>query len=613
MNSFNLIETEELSSQAISKIKSPYEKVSVKKENVDKYIENGWEQFKENKKSITIRKPKQDWIAFEDRVWSMIAEMGFQKVNERRNFKIEYAPGLTKQIDVFAFDEEAILIIECKSTPERRKVNFQKEINEFIALKDKLRDSVKVLSENPKVAFIFATNNAILSKSDRLRIKDAASIDNFFHFNQDTIEYYEQLTKLLGCAAKYQLFGHLFEGQKIPGLDIKVPAICGKFSPGYNFVSFCIDPFELLKLSYILHRSDSTSEASNSYQRLVNKTRINKIGKYIDNGGYFPNSIIANIDTTKLDFSRGERIDKDCSLNYGILKLPRLYKSIFIIDGQHRLYGYAKSTNDSHHTVQVVAFHNLDIEEQTNIFVDINHTQKSVPANLLQSIMADYNWNSKNDKKALSALKTRLLVELNSEDDSALYKRIILSEEKKNDTRCLTLKTIKDWGLNRVSLFGTLKGDNLIKTGYLSNIDNVKTLKKAKAYFKECFNYLESNLFDQWKLGSAEGGFAAMNVSISAFIRLFENIIDYHVKVNSIKPEFMSGLELSEITKPFLKHVCNFINNISSDDKKKLRSKFGSGATEKVLREYQRAIYDIENDFIPDGLEQWIKDNSGIL
>lgn len=613
MNSFNLIETEELSSQAISKIKSPYEKVSVKKENVDKYIENGWEQFKENKKSITIRKPKQDWIAFEDRVWSMIAEMGFQKVNERRNFKIEYAPGLTKQIDVFAFDEEAILIIECKSTPERRKVNFQKEINEFIALKDKLRDSVKVLSENPKVAFIFATNNAILSKSDRLRIKDAASTDNFFHFNQDTIEYYEQLTKLLGCAAKYQLFGHLFEGQKIPGLDIKVPAICGKFSPGYNFVSFCIDPFELLKLSYILHRSDSTSEASNSYQRLVNKTRINKIGKYIDNGGYFPNSIIANIDTTKLDFSRGERIDKDCSLNYGILKLPRLYKSIFIIDGQHRLYGYAKSTNDSHHTVQVVAFHNLDIEEQTNIFVDINHTQKSVPANLLQSIMADYNWNSKNDKKALSALKTRLLVELNSEDDSALYKRIILSEEKKNDTRCLTLKTIKDWGLNRVSLFGTLKGDNLIKTGYLSNIDNVKTLKKAKAYFKECFNYLESNLFDQWKLGSAEGGFAAMNVSISAFIRLFENIIDYHVKVNSIKPEFMSGLELSEITKPFLKHVCNFINNISSDDKKKLRSKFGSGATEKVLREYQRAIYDIENDFIPDGLEQWIKDNSGIL
>lgn len=249
MNSFKLIETEGLSSQAISKIKSPYEKVVVKKANIEKYIENGWEQFKVNKKSITMRKPKKDWIAFEDKVWGMIAEMGFQKVNELRNFKIEYAPGLTKQIDVFAFDDEAILIIECKSTPERRRVNFQKEINEFIALKDKLRDAVKVLSDKPKVAFIFATNNAIISKTDRLRIEDAAKSDNFYHFNQDTIEYYEQLSILLGKAAKYQLLGNLFQGQKVPGLEIKVPALKSKFSAGFPFYSFCINPYDLMKTS----------------------------------------------------------------------------------------------------------------------------------------------------------------------------------------------------------------------------------------------------------------------------------------------------------------------------------------------------------------------------
>jgi DNA sulfur modification protein DndB len=615
MEDLKLIDIETISSRRIKQIKSPFERITVKKGNEEKYINDGWEIVKSKlKHSIRLEKPKVSWIAFEDRVWGLIAEMGFKKVNTLRDFKINYAPGLTKQIDVFAFDDEIILIIECKSTEERKRISYQKEINELIGLKDKLRDAAKSISNTePKVAFIFATNNAILNDSDRLRIKDAASSDNFFHFNQDTIEYYEQLTKLLGYAAKYQLFGHLFEGQKIPGLDIKVPAICGKFSPGYNFVSFCIDPYELLKLSYILHRSDSNTEASKSYQRLVNKTRINNIGKYIDNDGYFPNSIIANIDAKKLNFSRGERIDEDCSLNYGILTLPRLYKSIFIIDGQHRLYGYAKSSTESHHTIQVVAFHNLDIEEQTNIFVDINHTQKSVPANLLQSIMADYNWNSKNDKKALSALKTRLLVELNSEDDSALYKRIILSEEKKTDTRCLTLKTIKDWGMNRISLFGKLKGDHLIKSGRLSHISHIKTLEKSKSFFKECFNFIESMVQEQWNKGSGEGGFVSMNVSISAFIRLFEDLIEYQVFTNNIVPEEMSGIELADSIKPMLEFVTVFVENLSDEDSRKLRSKFGSGATEKVLREYQNAIYSNLSDFKPDGIEQWVKENSGMF
>lgn len=615
MDEFKLIDVETISSRKINLTKSPFKKITVKKGSEDKYLNDGWEIVKSKlKTSIRLEKPKISWIAFEDRVWSLIAEMGFKKINQLRDFKIEYAPGLTKQIDIFAFDEEAILIIECKSTERRRRVSYQMEINEFIGIKDKLRNVAKSLSsKKPKVAFIFATNNAILNNTDRLRIKDAASSDNFFHFNQDTIEYYEQLTKLLGSAAKYQLFGHLFEGQKIQGLDIKVPAICGKFSAGFNFFSFCIDPFELLKLSYILHRSDSTSEASKSYQRLVNKTRIKNIGKYIDKDGYFPNSIIANIDTEKLVFERGERIDDDCSMNYGILTLPRLYKSIFIIDGQHRLYGYAKSTSKSHHTIQVVAFHNLDIEEQTNIFVDINHTQKSVPANLLQSIMADYNWDSNNDKKALSALKTRLLVELNSEDDSALYKRIILSEEKKTDVRCLTLKTIKDWGLNRVSLFGKLKGDNLIKSGNLSHINHIKTLEKSKSFFKECFNFIERKVQEQWNKGSGEGGFVSMNVSISAFIRLFEDLIDYQITTNAITPEDMNGIELAESIKPMLEFVTEFVSNMSDEDSRKLRSKFGSGATEKVLREYQNAIHSNLNDFKPDGIEQWIKESSGMF
>ena len=93
---------------------------------------------------------------------------------------------------------------------KRYKVSYLKDINELIGLKDKLRASIqKLFGYKSKVAFIFATNNAILNEKDKLRIKTAAENDNIFHFNQDTIEYYEQLSNLLGPGAKYQLFGHL--------------------------------------------------------------------------------------------------------------------------------------------------------------------------------------------------------------------------------------------------------------------------------------------------------------------------------------------------------------------------------------------------------------------
>ena len=62
-------------------------------------------------------------------------------------------------------------------------------------------------------------------------------------------------------------------------------------------------------------------------------------------------------------------------------------------------------------------------------------------------------------------------MEMNADDSSPFYKRIIISEEKKTPERCLTLQTIKSWALSKVNFFGKLRGDNLISTGYLSEID----------------------------------------------------------------------------------------------------------------------------------------------
>lgn len=603
---------EHISSRAISIKKSRDIFMSCKPKQREELELQGWKFVpSKHKHSIRMSKPKSHDIYFEDRIWALFAKMGFKYLNEDRNFKIEYREGLKKQIDIFAADEEVILIIECKSCETRKRISYQKDINELIGLKEKIRLAAKkLISEKAKIAFVFATNNSILNENDRKRLED----ESIFHFNQDDFDYYETITDHLGVASKFQLFGRLFEGQKIPGLKNRVPAIKGKMSSGDTFYSFSIEPDFLLQIGFILHRIETNKETSMAYQRLVKKPRLTQIAKYIDNGGYFPNSIIINIKTSRkkaLKFDQAEKIAHDSYTSLGILHLPQTYRSAFIIDGQHRLYGYSKAKSDSNHTIPVVAFHNMKEEEQAEIFVKINHTQRSVPANLLESIMSDFNWGSDNEKLALRAVKTRLFIEMNAQDISPFYKRIISSEEKQTDTRCLTLRTILDWGINKTKFFGILKNDQLIKTGYLNTVSYEKTLKKSIDFFNTCFSKIENELKEQWDLGKGEGGFIAMNIGVSAIIRTLDSLLEHLEKNKNIVPQKMEGKELADLVIPYLDPVNEFVKNLSFEGRKKLRGYFGSGASEKVLREFQSKIHDEFKDFNPDGLDQWIKESSG--
>ena len=115
-----MLNVEDLSTKIINLVKSEFETKTVSKKDIDSYINNGWEEIKTKWKNLTrVRKLKPHNLAFENRVWALMAKLGFEYINEDEHFKIEYASGLTKQIDVLAVDKEAILIIECKSTEKK--------------------------------------------------------------------------------------------------------------------------------------------------------------------------------------------------------------------------------------------------------------------------------------------------------------------------------------------------------------------------------------------------------------------------------------------------------------------------------------------------------------
>ena len=106
--------------------KSAYLNISITHSLVDDYLEQGWEVEKELKTKTRLRKSKVHSKKFEDDVWCQFYELGYRYFNYDENFKLPYGkdPEDTKQIDVFAVDNEFAILIECRSSEKRRKATL---------------------------------------------------------------------------------------------------------------------------------------------------------------------------------------------------------------------------------------------------------------------------------------------------------------------------------------------------------------------------------------------------------------------------------------------------------------------------------------------------------
>lgn len=137
--------------------------------------------------------------------------------------------------------------------------------------------------------------------------------------------------------------------------------------------------FFVLEAKKIYERFDVSrriDDKEKGYQRSFNKTRINQIKKYIDKEkGILPNSILVNIDAEKYSFS--DKSNKLTFVNNGTLG--------FIIDGQHRVWG--ANNSEANILLPVVATIELTTQQQAQLFVKINKSQKGVPVSLYLDLL----------------------------------------------------------------------------------------------------------------------------------------------------------------------------------------------------------------------------------
>jgi len=589
--------------------RSPYVYETIPKPLVDSYLAQAWEVERDNKKSTRMRKPKRADVAFEDLIWTLFADLGFTVLNKDRDFVLRYGRGNsdTRQIDVFAADDETVLIVECKATGgNSKKANFKPEIEALAGIRPGLIKTAMKAFPNHKVKVILATNGYIVSSRDSERLKDA----DIAHFDDDVIEYFQELTKHLGIAARFQLLGRLFAGIKIPGMSNRVPAIQGRMG-GNRYYAFSIEPEKLLKIGYVLHRSEANSNLMPTYQRLIKKSRLKAVAAFVEKGNFFPNSIIISIDAGKrgLSFDKAALGVEGTESRIGVLHLPQTYRSAYIIDGQHRLYGFAATDLAKVETVPVVAFVNLDRSDQVRLFMDINENQKAVPKNLQNTLNASIDWDSSNLKRRNKALKLQLAQDLGERKQSPLTGRVIIGENTTTKTRCITIETLKV-AFDRGNFFGKFTATGMEEQGTFYKGTNDATMSVLLPFLEEIFRMLRDELPEQWRLGNAEGGFVFINAGVQSLIRVVSDVVDHLIASDDVNPRTMPTDDLVEFVSYYLDPAVRFLRELPAEDGAELKRRYGSGGPVRYWRSLQLAIHEDIPEFDPAGMKEWWEDQA---
>lgn len=611
----NLIEgVEEI--KKIGKIKSDkYDYMNVKKGTEESYFKEGWEIFKEMKQFTKLKREKPMDRFFEDKCWGIFSKLGFEEMNYDRNFRIPISNNNkvnSKQIDLFARDENVILVAECKSSKDIGKKSLRNEINEIGGYRVELLKSLKrFYGRDFKISFLLMTKNIMISDSDA----ELANTYNITIIDESKLDYYNAITKQIGTAAKYQLLAEIFEGMDIDGLNEIVPAIKSKVN-NKVYYSFMIEPARLLPIAYVAHKLRTPGEGGN-YQRIIQKKKLNLIREYIkEGGGVFPNSIILNFKTKNNQPLRFDPIpnQKDYSnAKFGHLYLPPKYKSAWIIDGQHRLYGFVDTEESEKITIPVIAFENLSASEQAKYFVDINSKQTNVKKDLLQELYSTLLWESDNEEERLLALTSRLCAQLGEDYDSPLYGKLKASNISEDSDSFLTLTSLTD-AIKKSKLIGdALPRNNKLILKPLSSTQEPfmdETLKRSKRILKGYFNYFKNEIPENWNLTPKEGGYLCTNNGLTALILTLTEILNFQQRQSSIDLFMISESKLlEEYIYPMISPVLLFFKNASYDVYKNFKAQQGAAGQRRCSYEMMNEIHKVYSDFNPPGLEKHLEDN----
>ncbi len=603
----SLLVTREDIAKEFRKRKSHFEYQSVHPADVSENESEGWEIQREGKRSTRLKKAKRHDRMLEDRVWCLLKNMGYPVLNDD-HFKIAYerVTGTVskKQIDVYAEDSETVLVVECKAKKSRGRRSLQKDLQETISLQKHIRRSIYSRlnrgTKRPKIIWIYVTENILWSENDIQRAEEG----NIQIITENELQYFETFIRHMGPAGRYQVLGEFLKGQKVSGLeDVKLPAIKGKIG-GETYYSFVTTPRDLLKIAFINHQALNHPDGRPAYQRMVSANRVKDIGSFIEKGGFFPTNILINFsDSPRWDLLSNKE-NTDPNVKFGWITLPSKYRSAWVIDGQHRLFGFSHLEDKLlDQSIFVLAFEKMAVQKEADLFITINHKQKSVPKSLLVSLLADIRMGDADLSTALTALASGVVRSLNTDKSSPLLRRFSIHGVPPEPTQNLTISEVVN-GLRRSGLIGRLSKKALIP-GPLCGPTDEHTIRRASEVLAIYFETIRRAHPERWELGKS--AYIATNPGIRAHLLLISEVVAYLSHKKLLDFALLKPTEFANHITGFCRPVTSFIRKASDEEVEQLFSrKFGEGGVREYAYNLMNILAETHEEFGTEEFRRWI-------
>ena len=326
---------------------------------------------------------------------------------------------------------------------------------------------------------------------------------------KDDFEYFSDYVNKIGTWAKNDFLDLV--GHKARESSVKIDAI--QYYVG-NLAIFCFveQVSNLLRTCYVSRRRTRDL----GYQRTLKKNRVVNISNNIKNGVglSFPNSILIN--TPKL--TDNIKSPEECPAIVKI-RFPTNYNRCRIIDGQHRLLGFAATTPQiqKEYYLPVIALQEIDKEKEIETFININSKQQRMDGNLILLLKADLNW-----EEGTNGYNEKIAVEVTRKLNTTFFKnRIFFGYSGELKSNKITLTTLVMSMKNNEQIEDTAE----------------KTYKKLSTLFSLVQQFLPQHSF-------REGTYFGHNRGVSVLFRLLRllnrNYISNTISVS--KEDFFKDL-----------------------------------------------------------------------
>ena len=342
-------------------------------------------------------------------VGTLLFNLGLDFITAGKEIKDDKGK-LIGEIDlIFADDEEDILFLIEVSKKEK---NTSQKIDHFLS-KWSNDNNIKLLKKS-----LQKTQKRIYKLNFDLSSKTGEKSSSLNHVLEDTsnkviskgdLHYFEETYRAIGKWARNDLYSFLEIKPK--SLHTTIPAIVFYIGDHRAFI-YADRVNNILKYSYVYRRRQSDI----GYQRMVQQSRIGSIAKTIRKSKTitFPNSIILNsksVLTTKT-FKRDE-----CPTSVDI-HIPKTFCNFRIIDGQHRLMGFAKMGDfkRDEYILPIVILEDLTQAKEVQTFIEINHKQKKLDSNLILTLKKDFDWQVE-DEEYFEKISVLVAQKLNSNSE----------------------------------------------------------------------------------------------------------------------------------------------------------------------------------------------------